>query len=126
MARVFKARYFPRTDLSNGSIGLQPSYAWRNIFSARDLVINGSRWTIGNGLKTQIWRDNWLPEQANFKVCSPVTHFEADATVSELIDLDTRQWNRALLFRCFNRFEAQQILNIPISWRLPEDQRIWH
>lgn len=50
----------------------------------------------------------------------------ADATVSVLIDEDTKQWNRDLIFRVFNPFEAQQIVNIPVSRRLPVDRLVWH
>lgn len=85
------------------------------------MVLSGSRWVIGNGLKTQIWKDNWLPEQTHFKVCSPINILDLEATVSELIDIDTKQWNGSLLFSVFNSFEANQILNIPISWRMPEE-----
>lgn len=54
-------------------------------------MIDGSLWAIRNGIETHIWKDNWLPEQANFKFCSPITHLDGEATVSEPIDHDTRQ-----------------------------------
>lgn len=73
-----------------------------------------------------IWTDSWLSEQSNFRVWSPVKNLPPDAKVSALIDEDTKQWKRDLILDSFNPFEAQQILNIPISLRLPEDQLIWH
>lgn len=86
----------------------------------------GSRWLIGDGQKVKIWKDNWLLEQGKFKVWSPVKNLPQDAPVSELIDRDTKNWNRTKVFNTFNLYEANQIINIPISWRLPEDKRIWH
>lgn len=46
--------------------------------------------------------------------------------VRDLIDSDTKQWKRDLIFASFNIFEAQQIVNLPISLRLPHDKLIWH
>ncbi|GAU48804.1 hypothetical protein TSUD_406370 [Trifolium subterraneum] len=62
----------------------------------------------------------------DFRVCSPINVLEADACVSQLIDSNTRSWNRNLISQIFSPFEAQQILNIPLSWRLPNDKLIWH
>lgn len=49
----------------------------------------------------------------------------ASATVDALIDEETKQLNRALVFSCFSNFEAKQIINISLSFRLPEDKFIW-
>jgi hypothetical protein len=126
IARVFKSRYFPRTNFMEAQIGYQPSYAWRSMFSVKKVMEMGLRWTIGNGQNVRIWKDNWLPNQAGFKVCSPINLLEEDALVSQLIDSTNRSWNMNLVRQIFSPFEAQQILNIPLSWRLPNDKRIWH
>lgn len=49
-----------------------------------------------------------------------------DALVSELIDEDTKHWNRGLIFLCFERNVAQQIINTPLSFRLPPDELVWN
>lgn len=85
-----------------------------------------SRWLIGDGQKVKVWKDNWLPEQGKFKVWSPVKNLPQDAPVSELIDREIKTWSRTKVFNTFNSYEAHQIINIPISWRLPEDKRILH
>lgn len=41
---------------------------------------------------------------AEFRVWSPVKILGENATVSELIDSDTKQWKRDLIFECFNNF----------------------
>ncbi|MCI24538.1 F-box protein, partial [Trifolium medium] len=53
-------------------LGYQPSYAWRSILSAKDVLDKGARWRVGNGASIKIWKDKWLPNQAGFKVWSPV------------------------------------------------------
>ena len=91
MERVFKRRYYPRTTFLEATVGYQPSYAWRSIISAKEVVEKGARWRIGNGTKVKIWKDSWLPRKSDFKVRSLVQGFEDSALVSELIDLDTKQ-----------------------------------
>jgi hypothetical protein len=126
LERVFKSRYFPRSSFLEAKIGFQPSYAWRSILSAKEVVEKGSRWRIGNGLKVKIWKDQWLPRQFDFKIRSPIVNLDEHALVSNLIDPDTKQWDRGLIYSTFNHAEAKQILSIPISQRSPEDKLIWH
>ncbi|CAJ2652835.1 unnamed protein product [Trifolium pratense] len=126
MGRVFKSRYYPRASFMEAKIGYQPSYAWRSIQSAKDVIILGSRWRIGNGEKVKICKDKWLPNQVGFKVWSRCDELEEDALVSTLIDPDTKQWKRDLVSHIFFPHEAKQILSLPISPRLPSDKIIWH
>lgn len=106
MERVFKSRYFPRHSFMKAKIGFQPSYAWMSMLQAKEVMNLGTRWLIGDGKKAKIWRDNWLPEQANFKVWSPATTLHLEATVSELIVEDTKRWKRDLIYNIFNPYEA--------------------
>ena len=48
--RVFQAKYFP----ISATLGTKPSYAWRSLFAAQQIVRKGSRWRIGNGAKVRI------------------------------------------------------------------------
>jgi ribonuclease HI len=126
MGRVFKSRYYPRTSFIEAKVGYQPSYAWRSIQSAKDVINLGARWRIGNGEKVSICNDKWLPNQAGFKVWSRCEDLEEGALVCELIDPDTKQWKRDLISHLFHSREAMQILSIPLSQRMPPDELIWH
>jgi hypothetical protein len=126
LGRVFKSRYYPRTSFLEAKIGYQPSYAWRSIQSATDVMKLGTRWRIENGEQVKIREDRWLPNQVGFKVWSRCEMLENGALVSTLIDKDTKQWNRELVVQSFYPHEAKQILSIPISQRLPADKMIWH
>jgi hypothetical protein len=48
------------------NVGYQPSYAWRSIVSAKDMLEIGARWSVGNGAKIRIWKDRWIPNQSDF------------------------------------------------------------
>jgi hypothetical protein len=126
LSRVLKSRYFPKTNFMAANTGHQPSYAWRSLMHAREVIALGMRWSIRNGQKVKIWSDPWIPNNSNFKVWSPIKNLEPNALVSELIDVNTKQWKRELVTNSFNNYEANKILSIPISWRLDEDKRIWN
>ena len=45
--------------------------------------------------------------------------------VSDLIDEDSKRWKVDTLKSLFLPFEVERILNIPLSYSLPEDKIIW-
>lgn len=57
MYRVFKARYFPKCDFINASLGWKPSYIWRSLVAAQEVVRKGMRWRVGNGQSIRVWDD---------------------------------------------------------------------
>lgn len=126
LEQIYKSRYYPRNNSLDVGAGYQPSYAWRSMLSAREVVLKGGRWQIGNGRKVKIWGDNWIPIQSDFKVYSPSRILEPDALVAELLDDDLKHWNEDLVLNCFSSYEAHQILSIPISFHFPIDNFIWH
>lgn len=60
-ARVLKARYYIFTDILSAKVGSYPSFTWRSICSARELIADGLLWRVGNGASINIWDDPWLP-----------------------------------------------------------------
>ncbi|PNY07840.1 ribonuclease H [Trifolium pratense] len=63
MAKIYKARYFPDSSLFESQIGHNPSYAWRGIWKARHILMNGCRWIIGSGTNIKVMSDPWLREK---------------------------------------------------------------
>lgn len=43
----------------SAKVGSNPSFVWRSFLVTRDLLIDGVRWKIGNGLSVDVWRDTW-------------------------------------------------------------------
>lgn len=60
VAKLIKARYFPRSTLFEAPLGYSPSFAWRSIWKARQVLLLGCRWRIGGGDKIRIMSDPWL------------------------------------------------------------------
>ena len=113
--RIFKAKYFAKNTFLEAELGRWPSYAWRSIMAAREIVERGSRWAIGNKEKVSIWDDWWLPTLEAFKVVSPKPSQPEAKVVAELIDMDRRCWDVAKIRRMFLPHEANVILGIPLS-----------
>lgn len=125
LAKILKARYFPSKSLWDTEVGYQPSYAWRSIWGARKLLEKGVRWRIGNGQQVRIWQDKWLGDGGSGKIITPRSVFEVDARVSLLIDPENCSWRNDVLAEVFFSIDVDNIRNIPISQRLPCDERVW-
>lgn len=117
MERVFKSRYYPRGSILTAKVGFSPSYAWRRILSASELIKAGTRWRIRTEKK---WK------YAGFKILSPTRFLEQNSLVSELIDQDLLIWKRDILHRCFDPTTACRIVSIPLYFWRPLDKLIWH
>lgn len=70
-------------------------------------------------------KDRWLPTSDSFKVVCPRTSYSDNAIVASLINLELRNRDVAKVRNMFLPHEAQVILGILISHRLPNDSLIW-
>ena len=93
--------------------------------AAREVIERRSKWSIGNGEQVSIWKDRWIPSPNSFKVASPRPPHTDSELVASLIDKDRRGWDVSKVRNTFIPQEAQIILGIPVSPRLPQDSRIW-
>ena len=93
--------------------------------AAKDLIMRGSRWIIGNGERVHIWDDRWIPSLDSFKVVSPRGFSSNLGLVSSLINRETKGWDVNLERNTFLPHEAEIVLGIPISPRLSDDSLVW-
>ena len=107
-------------------MGRRPSYIWRSILSAREVIKMASRWVIGNGKRVHIWNDEWIPVADTYKVISPKVQIRGgEEMVSVLIDEESKGWNVDLIRTSFLPYEMDVILGIPLSPMAPEDSQVW-
>ena len=124
--KVFKAKYFAKATYLEAQMGRRPSYIWRSILSAREVIKMGSRWVIGNGRRVHIWNDGWILVANTYKVISPKVQIRGGKEmVSTLIDEESRGWNSDLIRTAFLPHEADVILGIPLSPMALEDSQVW-
>lgn len=100
-----------------------PSACWRGIFEARDLLVNGTRWQIGDGCSVRAWEDPWLPRPRDFRPLSQ--RGSSNMLVSDFISVD-RMWNVDLVGEHFEQADVDLILTIPLSQRAGPDKLVWH
>ena len=92
LTRVLKGRYFRNSHPFKAPKASRPSYGWRSIMAAKDLVNQGIRRTIGTGEHTLVWEDPWLPDET---ARPPMIGHNSNPTlrVSDLIDLVKKEWD---------------------------------
>ncbi|KAL6143754.1 hypothetical protein ACLB2K_054449 [Fragaria x ananassa] len=106
-------------------LGSRPSFSWRSILSAREVLTQGLRWRVGTGDQIDIWNHKWIPDSFPRCPSSPPPR-DAPKLVAELIDPITRTWDIQKLERCFSSADVDLILSIPLSRRPIADKLIWH
>ncbi|WOG90771.1 hypothetical protein DCAR_0310016 [Daucus carota subsp. sativus] len=125
VTNILKARYFPNTDFLNAKLGNNPSYMWRSILEAQEVVKQGCRRNIGTGLETSIWKVPWLPNSENGYITTEMPSELEDATVTSLMVTDERKWDEEILTDLFNDRDVQLIKNIPLSAFGRNDSWMW-
>lgn len=124
VARIFKARYYPSCSFLSASIGNNPSYVWRSILAAKDIVQMGVRWSVGDGANIEVLHSPWLPDVDDPTVIS--THPGLVGTkVQQLMQPEIKQWDVELIRDLFQERDAQLILGIPLSPSQVEDHLMW-
>ena len=93
--------------------------------TAKDLIMRGSRWVIGNGERVHIWEDRWILSPDSFKVVSSRGLSTNVVLVSSLINRETRDWDVNLVRNTFLPHKVEIVLGIPISLRPPDDSLVW-
>ena len=67
---VFKAKFSPNGTIFYARVPTNCSYAWRSILQAREVILKGAIWRVGDGVSVNIWEHKWLPNTASSKVLS--------------------------------------------------------
>ncbi|KAK9190098.1 hypothetical protein WN943_018699 [Citrus x changshan-huyou] len=116
MAKVLKARYFPRTSVLQASLGYNSSFVWRSMLAAKDVVV-GHNISIGN--------DPWLPDITDGFISTEFNEELVVAPVSCLMVPNQRIWDFDVVSDLFNARDKELILQIPLSSRRDNDAWYW-
>ena len=81
---VYKSRYFPNCSFMDAELGSNPSYVWRSLLVAREIIYDGSKWGVGDGRTIGVTTHKWLSHKPNF-----LGEQQPDLMVKDLIDSDT-------------------------------------
>ena len=47
VVHIYKARYFPYSNIMGANLRYNPSYAWRSIYNSLEVIRKGTRWRVG-------------------------------------------------------------------------------
>lgn len=118
--RVYKARYFSNCTLLEAPLGNNPSFVWRSLLAAREVITAGSRWWVGDGNLIGVTSHKWLSHDPVFiGVPNP------ELRVRDLIDEDIRQWDRGKLHALFAPSIRSEILALPLNNLQARDPLTW-
>ena len=93
----------------DANLGNNPLYVWWNSLEARDIIKEGSIWKVGDGKSIEISTHKWLSHKPIFRG-DPWRNM----LVSDLIDANTRQWDREKIFDLFAFRTRMEIMAIPL------------
>ncbi|XP_020874084.1 uncharacterized protein LOC110226497 [Arabidopsis lyrata subsp. lyrata] len=85
MARVFKAKYYPKQNLFEAKVKSQSSYAWKSISQGTQLLSYGLKYLVGNGTTINVWRDPWLPLNPHRPARGPGQYMYPHMKVADLL-----------------------------------------
>lgn len=122
---ILKAKYFRRKSLMDACLGYQPSYLWRSLLAAKQLVEDGLAWRIGDGKRIDITRDKWIGVLDQHRTSSHLPDELINAKVENLINSTNMTWKSNLIQSIFNGDEARKILAIPLGNQTTPDRMIW-
>ena len=125
LGRCLKSRYFPRCNFLEAIDSPNSSFTWKSIIAAKPLIQKGACWRVGNGNSIRVLRDAWIPNYPTNKVLHPARNVQEDCMVVDLIDSDTRWWDREFIMQHFNREDGEPILHVPLSERVIFDSIVW-
>ncbi|KAL8158305.1 hypothetical protein AgCh_002851 [Apium graveolens] len=121
VSRLMQDRYYPKGDFLNATVGPNPSFMWRSIMAAQDLVRQGCRKRIGDGMSTRVWRVPWLPDSRDGCLITEMPIELEEATVAGLMDESGLKWDEDILQDLCNERDRELILQIPIPVQNRED-----
>nr|KYP58280.1 hypothetical protein KK1_004579 [Cajanus cajan] len=126
ISRIYQAKYYPESSFLNTSLGHNPSYTWKSLWSTQHLLKNGIRWRLGNGNTIPVWGEPWVKYNDNYHCIHPHDPSNSQAfKVSDLMSNDKNGWNDVLINSLLDKDTSNRILNIPILNPRCEDKHIW-
>ncbi|KAL8099026.1 hypothetical protein AgCh_031650 [Apium graveolens] len=121
----YEAKYYPRTSFLNADVGNNPSYAWRSIMAAMNVVKAGARRKIVDGLHIKVWGDPWLPSTDNGLLTTTIPEQLNDIRVNSLMIPGERCWDMEVVIDICNHQDVALIKSIPLSVMDKGDSWFW-
>jgi len=106
-------------------LGHNSSFVWHNIFSAKVVVRQGTRWKIGYGFIVPIVGEPWMGEGSCIPPVGPEMLALQPYLVGCLIDQSIKVWNEQLIRHLFATETTENVLNTPLHQQVDMDRLVW-
>ncbi|KAL2929163.1 hypothetical protein RDABS01_034574 [Bienertia sinuspersici] len=110
---------------SNAGRGFDPSFAWRSLWGAKSLLLEGLKWRVGDGRSIRVWDEAWLPGNSSSIVPTPNLNSSPELMVCNLINSESGKWDIEALRLHFTEADVHAILDVPLVYPLTKDMRFW-
>ncbi|XP_074352931.1 uncharacterized protein LOC141692091 [Apium graveolens] len=114
VARLYKAKYFATVDVFQAELGHNPSFIWRSLLEAKQLLLDGSRWRVGDGQHIQILGQPWLLTEVNPFITSNIQPLQ-NQVVASLMKVGAKEWDLEVVADVLNERDQNCVLAVPIS-----------
>lgn len=122
--QIYKARYYKDTSFMEAKLGGSPSFIWRSLLEARDVILAGARWRVGTGELISIVGQPWLGTKGDAFVSTSSPSIRNEK-VSSLMCTGTRTWDWEVITDIFNDEDCERIQNTMIEGELQKDVLVW-
>jgi len=83
--KLLRARYYFTSDYFASSVGHIPSYVWRAIWSEKEIVQRGFKWSIDTCTNILIWDHHWIQSGQPIEQPHVMRSVMQNLTVSDLL-----------------------------------------
>ncbi|KAI9157536.1 hypothetical protein LWI28_024045 [Acer negundo] len=99
-----------------------PTHLLRSLMWGKAILYEGMRWRVGNGKKSRVYGDKWIPRDNVPFIISP-RNLDVNSTVDRLLS-PAGNWDIQKLQQNFVQFDVDGILQIPTGIGELEDRRV--
>ena len=95
------------------------------MLAAQPILRKGCCWRVGNGASIRVLQDCWLPNHPTKKIFFQSEEEIWEWRVSNLVDWQIHQWDKERIMAILHQFDADAILQVPLSRRVVQDVLMW-
>uniref|UniRef100_A0A7N2LHE6 Reverse transcriptase zinc-binding domain-containing protein n=1 Tax=Quercus lobata TaxID=97700 RepID=A0A7N2LHE6_QUELO len=96
-------------------------HVWCSLLAAREIIWEGAVWKVRDGRKIQVSKNRWLSHKPVF-----LGEERPNMLVSDLMDTETKQWDRGKISTLFAYRTRMEILSIPLQNSTAQDKMEWN
>ncbi|XP_074352995.1 uncharacterized protein LOC141692156 [Apium graveolens] len=122
--RSWNVNHVSRADFFHATAGHNPSFIWRSLLEAKQLLRDGTRWRIGDGTIIQILDQPWLLSNDCPYITSSPDPLH-NKMVDSLMCLNEKSWDMEVLSDVLNERDQSYVLDIPLSESNHSDTWFW-